>query len=51
MQTILFKTTVMPDQLWLRAAVRECLAYGEHGVEVEHDEHGHQVCFNCQGIL
>lgn len=50
MQTTLFPSRVA-DQLWLRAAIRECIAYGEHGVQVEEDEDGHTICFNCQGIL
>lgn len=49
MQTTLFQTDRVADHLWLRAAIRECITYGEHGIITEEDEHGHQVCFNCQG--
>lgn len=39
------------DMAWLRAAIRECIEYGEHGAETEEDEDGHIICFNCQGRL
>jgi hypothetical protein len=52
MQAILFEMGSQKlDSAWLRAAIRECIAYGEHGIETEQDEHGHTVCFNCQGQL
>lgn len=52
MQATLFQTEVPKvDVLWLRAAIRECIAYGEHGVDTEIDEHGREVCFNCRGSL
>lgn len=52
MQAILFEMgNVSLDAAWLRAAIRECITYGEHGIEVEDDEHGHTVCFNCRGRL
>lgn len=49
MQATLFNLDRATDQLWFRAAIRECIAYGEHGIIVQEDEHGHSVCFNCQG--
>lgn len=53
MQSALFEApTATLDMAWLRAAIRECIAYGEHGIETEDDdEHGRTICFNCQGIL
>lgn len=52
MQAMLFQPEAPSlDRLWLRAAIRECIEYGEHGIETEEDEHGHTVCFNCQGQL
>jgi hypothetical protein len=39
------------DIAWFRAAVRECVRYGEHGQMVEIDDYGRTVCFNCQGRL
>lgn len=52
MQATLFQTeSPSLDRLWLRAAIRECIQYGEHGTETEDDEHGRTVCFNCRGRL
>lgn len=51
MQAVLLETPAVDDWLYRRAAIRECIAYGEHGIEVETDEHGHKRCFNCQGAL
>jgi hypothetical protein len=53
MQTILLDMpTVDIDQLsYQRAALRECIAYGEHGEETEIAEDGREVCFNCGGSV
>lgn len=53
MQTILLDMeTVDVDELrYQRAALRECIAYGEHGIEAEITDDGHEVCFNCGGAL
>lgn len=53
MQTILLEAprADIDAILWARAALRECLQYGEHAVDTELDEHGHEVCFNCGGRL
>lgn len=52
MQAMLFQSEAPSlDMAWLRAAIRECITYGEHGIETEDDEHGHTVCFNCRGRL
>jgi hypothetical protein len=51
MQTLLFNQSLtedVDDILWARAALRECLAYREHGLEVE-DREGKTICFNCGG--
>jgi hypothetical protein len=48
MQTILFvMDTPALDLAWYRAALRECIAYGEHGQETEVNDDGRIVCFNC----
>lgn len=53
MQTILLDmpTTDTEELRYRRAALRECIAYGEHGLDVETDEDGLEVCFNCGGAL
>lgn len=52
MQAMLFQPEApVLDALWLRAAIRECIAYGEHGIDTEEDEHGRTVCFNCRGQI
>jgi hypothetical protein len=51
MQAQLLQTPALDDWLWLRAAIRECIAYGEHGVNTELDAQGRKVCFNCQGKI
>jgi hypothetical protein len=53
MQTMLLDApTVDVDELEYRqAALRECVQYGEHGVEIEMDEDGQEVCFNCGVVL
>lgn len=52
MQTLLLEipTVNVEDLAYQRAAIRECIQYGEHGQEIEH-KHGRQVCFNCGGSL
>jgi hypothetical protein len=34
-----------------RAALRECIEYGDHGIDIEETPDGHEVCFNCGGAL
>lgn len=52
MQTELVRAPIATeDQLWLRAAYRECILYGEHGIITEEDEQGREVCFNCGGTI
>lgn len=53
MQTTLLEAPVMDidEILYQRAALRECIAYGEHGIDVETDDQGRDVCFNCGGAL
>jgi hypothetical protein len=52
MQATLFKTeSPALDMLWLRAAIRECIEYGEHGHDTEINEAGREVCFNCRGAI
>lgn len=46
--TLLFMEPQVTDQLWLRVAKRECIAYGDHGQEVEVAEDGKEYCVNCQ---
>lgn len=36
--------------LYIRAAIRECIEYGEHGLEIEVID-GQFRCFNCEGAL
>jgi hypothetical protein len=51
MQAILFEMAEPAiDLAWLRAAIRECIEYGEHGTIIE-EEGAHTVCFNCRGRL
>lgn len=55
MQSILFNRTTMEieevnEAEWRRIARRECLAYGEHGVDMEITD-GQKRCFNCGGNL
>lgn len=49
MQATLFQinTSDIDDILWARAARRECIEYGEHGLEVEEEDDGRLRCFNC----
>lgn len=53
--------TILPDMetvsvidinqiLWARAALKECIAYQEHGQDLEEID-GQVVCFNCGGKL
>lgn len=53
MQTILLDMpTVDVEELsYRRAALRECILYGEHGQDVETAEDGRDVCFNCGGSV
>lgn len=53
MQATLFRmdTNNITDILWARAALRECIEYGEHGIESEITEEGREICFNCGGAL
>ncbi len=53
MQTILLDMPTLntEDLRYRRAALRECIAYGEHGEEVETIEDGREVCFNCGGSV
>lgn len=39
------------EALWFKAALRECIQYGEHGEFVEETDDGHEVCFNCGNDL
>lgn len=55
MQTILPTMETVSAQdidliLWARAALKECIAYHEHGVETE-VINGKTMCFNCGGAL
>lgn len=38
------------DILWFRARIRECIRYGEHGIDTEHSN-GHTICMNCEGKI
>lgn len=38
------------DRLWLRAALKECVAYGEHGTVTE-TVNGRATCWNCGNHL
>jgi hypothetical protein len=50
MQAVLFELeSPAIDMAWMRAAIRECIEYGEHGVLIEISEQGRPVCFNCRG--
>lgn len=53
MQTMLLDapTINIEDLRYQRAAIRECITYGEHGQELETTEEGREVCFNCGGAL
>lgn len=53
MQTILLDmpTVNVEDLLYQRAALKECIAYGEHGEETETTEDGREVCFNCGAAI
>lgn len=53
MQTILLDMpSVDIDRIkYQRAAIRECIAYGEHGEDIETTEDGREVCFNCGGAV
>jgi len=53
MQTILIDMPTLDTQelQYRRAAIRECIAYGEHGEDIETTEDGREVCFNCGGAL
>lgn len=51
MQTILLTMEPTTDLLWTKAALRECIQYGEHGVDTETDEQGREHCFNCGAII
>lgn len=35
--------------LYMRAALKECIEYGEHGDHVEINEDGKTICLNCEG--
>lgn len=51
MQTMLLQLPANSDRLWLRAAKRECIAYGDHGIVTETAADGRTHCFNCGGTL
>jgi hypothetical protein len=51
MQAVLLTLPVQEDLLWKRAAYKECIAYGEHGRDLEIHEDGSETCFNCGGAL
>lgn len=52
MQTILIELdSPAMDLVWFRAAKRECIKYGEHGIQTEINSFGRVVCFNCRGRL
>lgn len=38
------------DNLWLRAALKECIAYQEHG-QLTEVVNGHVTCWNCGNCL
>lgn len=50
MQTALLEMPAV-DLSYQRAALKECIEYGEHGQDVETDDDGHPVCFNCGSRL
>lgn len=54
MQTTLIKTDtteeITLDRLWLRAALKECVAYSEHG-QVTEVVFGRTTCWNCGNAL
>jgi hypothetical protein len=39
-----------PEAAWFRAALRECITYGDHGTFIEEVDRG-AVCFDCRGEL
>lgn len=39
------------DATWFRAAIRECIAFGDHGTFIEQGIDGAPVCFDCRGQL
>lgn len=51
MQTILIDMAPSADLAWNRAAVRECIRYGDHGIDLETAHDGRIRCFNCGGQL
>jgi hypothetical protein len=51
MQTTLLNLNPTSDRIWQRAALRECIQYGEHGEETETTLDGREICFNCGSSL
>lgn len=51
MQATLLQMPINEDLLWRRAAFKECIEYGEHGVEAEETDDGREICFNCGAQL
>jgi hypothetical protein len=54
MQTALLILPTIDRELrsWKLAARRECIEYGEHGLDViENADDGRKLCFNCGGSL
>lgn len=50
LQTKLDINTITLDRLWLRAALRECIEYGEHGNNIE-TVNDRATCWNCGNAL
>jgi hypothetical protein len=53
MQTTLLESPVVDREelRYQRAAIRECIEYGEHNENIEVDALGRVTCFNCGGQL
>lgn len=54
MQTALLTLPVVDreNRAWKLAAYRECIEYGEHGLDIiENADDGRKMCFNCGSSL